>query len=41
MTLEDQHVDRKSLRKVMGKTADWGEVAKDCVCLAKAVCRST
>src|SRR5690606_130729 len=34
MTLEDHHVDRKSLRKVTGKTADWTEVAKDCVCFA-------
>ena len=34
MTLEDQHADRKSLRKVTGKTADWDELAKDCVCFA-------
>ena len=34
MTLEDQHTDRKSLRTVTGKTADWESLAKDCVCFA-------
>lgn len=34
MTLEDQHTDRKSLRTVTGKTADWEALAKDCVCFA-------
>ena len=34
MTLEDQHTDHKSLRTVTGKTADWGALAKDCVCFA-------
>ena len=34
MTLEDQHTDRKSLRTVTGKTADWDALAKDCVCFA-------
>ena len=34
MTLEDQHTDRKSLRTVIGKTADWEALAKDCVCFA-------
>lgn len=34
MTLEDQHTDRKSLRTVSGKTADWEALAKDCVCFA-------
>ena len=34
MTLEDQHTDRKSLRTVIGKTADWDALAKDCVCFA-------
>lgn len=34
MTLEDQHADRKSLRTVTGKTADWDALAKDCVCFA-------
>jgi ATP-dependent DNA helicase RecG len=29
MTLEDQHADRKSLRTVTGKTADWDALAKD------------
>ncbi|MCA9241416.1 MAG: putative DNA binding domain-containing protein, partial [Planctomycetales bacterium] len=31
---EDQQFDRKSLRTVTGKTADFGELAKDCVCFA-------
>ena len=34
MSLEDQHTDRKSLRKIIGKTANWDEIAKDCVCFA-------
>ena len=34
MTLENQHTDRKSLRTVSGKTADWDALAKDCVCFA-------
>lgn len=34
MTLEDQHTDRKSLRTVVGKTADWQALAQDCVCFA-------
>jgi ATP-dependent DNA helicase RecG len=34
MTLEDHHTDRKSLRTVIGKTADWEALAKDCVCFA-------
>lgn len=34
MNLEDQHTDRKSLRTVIGKTADWDALAKDCVCFA-------
>ncbi|MBK8119466.1 MAG: putative DNA binding domain-containing protein [Sulfuritalea sp.] len=34
MTLEDQHTDRKSLRTITGKTADWDSLAKDCVCFA-------
>ncbi|MDZ4252075.1 MAG: hypothetical protein U1A72_05820 [Sulfuritalea sp.] len=34
MTLEDQHTDRKSLRTVAGKTADWEALAQDCVCFA-------
>jgi len=31
---EGQHLDRKSLRTVTGKTADFAELAKDCVCFA-------
>ena len=34
MTLEDQHTDLKSLRTVIGKTADWDSLARDCVCFA-------
>jgi ATP-dependent DNA helicase RecG len=34
MTLEDQHTDRKSLRTVSGKSADWQALAQDCVCFA-------
>jgi ATP-dependent DNA helicase RecG len=34
MTLEDLLTDRKSLRTVTGKTADWDALAKDCVCFA-------
>ncbi len=34
MALEDQHTDRKSLRVVTGKSADWDALAKDCVCFA-------
>ena len=36
MTLEDQHTDRKSLRTVAGKMADWDALAKDCVCFANS-----
>ncbi|HEY4080848.1 MAG TPA: ATP-binding protein [Burkholderiaceae bacterium] len=34
MSLEDQHTDRKSLRTVSGKTADWSALAQDAVCFA-------
>lgn len=34
MILEDRHTDRKSLRTVTGKAADWEALAKDCVCFA-------
>ena len=37
MSLEGQHLDRKSLRAVTGKTADWAELAKDCVAFANAL----
>lgn len=33
---EDQHFDRKSLRKVLGPKADFIELAKDCVAFANA-----
>ena len=32
--LEDQHADRKSLRVVTGRTADWDDLARACVCFA-------
>lgn len=31
---EGQHLDRKSIRKITGATADFGELARDCVCFA-------
>lgn len=31
---ESHHLDRKSIRKVTGSTADFGELAQDCVCFA-------
>ena len=37
MSLEGQLLDRKSLRAVTGKTADWSELAKDCVAFANAM----
>lgn len=37
MSLEGQLLDRKSLRAVNGKTADWAELAKDCVAFANAL----
>lgn len=36
MTSEREHFDRKSLRRVAGRTADFDELARDCVCLANA-----
>ena len=36
MSLEGQLLDHKSLRAVTGKTADWSEIAKDCVAFANA-----
>ncbi len=37
MSLEGQLLDRKSLRSVTGRTADWPELAKDCVAFANAL----
>lgn len=37
MSLEGQIRDQKSLRAVIGKTADWKELAKDCVAFANSV----
>lgn len=36
MTAEDQHVERKSLRLVTGRTADWPDLARACVSFANA-----
>jgi ATP-dependent DNA helicase RecG len=36
MAPENQHFDRKSLRTVLGKTADWDALAKDAVCFANS-----
>ncbi|MEW9625112.1 ATP-binding protein [Rhodanobacter geophilus] len=36
MSQEGQLLDKKSLRSVAGKTADWKELAKDCVAFANA-----
>lgn len=36
MSLEGQISDNKSLRAVTGKTADFPELAKDCVAFANA-----
>jgi ATP-dependent DNA helicase RecG len=33
---EGQNIERKSLRIVIGKNAQWNELAKDCVCFANA-----
>ena len=34
MSLEDQHTERRSTPKVIGRTADWGDIARTCVCFA-------
>ncbi len=36
MSQEGQLLDKKSLRAVLGKTVDWGELVKDCVAFANA-----
>ena len=36
MSTESHHFDRKSLRKITGRTADFNSVAADCVCFANA-----
>lgn len=36
MSEETQHIDRKSLRLVSGKSADFAALAADCVCFANA-----
>lgn len=36
MSLEGQLLDQKSLRAITGKSADWNEIAKDCIALANA-----
>lgn len=37
MSLEGQLQDQKSLRAVLGKSADWAELAKDCVAFANGL----
>ena len=32
MSLEGEHVERKSLRLVTGNSADWSDIARTCVC---------
>lgn len=32
--MENHNTDKKSLKIIVGKTADWNELAKDCVCFA-------
>lgn len=34
---ENSHLDKKSLSIIKGKTANWKELAKDCVCFANGV----
>ncbi len=34
MSFEDQHTERKSLRLVTGRSADWADLARTCVCFA-------
>ena len=36
MSLEGQLLDRKSLRAISGRTANWDEIAKDCIAFANA-----
>lgn len=36
MSLEGQNIDRKSLRMIAGKSADWPELARNCVAFANA-----
>ena len=36
MSQEGQLLDQKSLRSVTGKTANWNEIAKDCIAFANA-----
>ncbi|MDD3609167.1 MAG: hypothetical protein PHI49_05375 [Halothiobacillaceae bacterium] len=36
MRLEGQRLDRKPLRAMTGKTADWKEIAKDCIAFSNA-----
>ena len=34
MSLEDQHTERKSLRLLSSRSADWDDIARACVCFA-------
>jgi ATP-dependent DNA helicase RecG len=33
---ETQYIDKKSIKLIQGKTANWNELAKDCVCFANS-----
>lgn len=34
--MENEYIDKKSLKIITGKNPDWNELAKDCVCFANA-----
>jgi len=36
LSQEGQLLDQKSLRSVIGKSADWNELVKDCIAFANA-----
>ena len=36
MSMEGQDIERKSLRIISGRSTDWDEVARQCVCFANA-----
>jgi ATP-dependent DNA helicase RecG len=36
LNIESQYLDKKSLRSLVGRSADWSEIAKDCVAFSNA-----
>ena len=34
---ETQHIEKKSLKVVTGNSANWNELAKDCVCFENEI----